>query len=95
VCAAFGEFMKRFLKSDKFPVQVDITWKKGCSRRDTGKVPARDLTLSMSNIDKMIEECGMSRQYAGVHFQSSITAGRKLCGPVGEVCFKKYQSLIK
>jgi hypothetical protein len=86
--------MRRFLKSDKFDPEVIVTYKKGCSRRETGKTPAADVDIILRDLDDMIEVCGKSRHYAGVHFEASIKAGVDLCGPVGAKCFEKYKSLI-
>jgi len=94
VCAAYGEFMKRFLKADKFDPEVIVSYKKGCSRRETGKTPSADMDITLSKIDEMIALCGKSRHYAGVHFEASIKAGIELCGAVGAKCYDKYKSLI-
>ena len=94
VCAAYVEFMRRFLKADKFDPEVIVTYKKGCSRRETGRTPAADLDIVLSSFDDMIALCGKSRHYAGVHFEASIQAGNDLCGPVGAKCYEKYKSLI-
>ena len=56
--------------------------------------PKSDVTLTFSSIDEFITLCGKSRQYAGVHFEASVTAGKKLCGQVGAKCYEKYLSMV-
>eukprot|EP00775_Hariotina_reticulata_P007995 gene7995-8193_t len=95
VCAAFGEYVKLFTKADSIQPPVAVTYRKGCSRREPGITPAQDFVKRVGNIEDMIQECGQSRIWAGVHFSSSVTAGIKLGRPIGRQCFAKYQSLIK
>ena len=93
VCAAYGEYMRRLHKSDKFDPPIIVTYPKGCSRREPGRTPKADITFTFNSIDEFITLCGKSRQYAGVHFEASIEAGKKLCGQVGAKCYERYLSL--
>ncbi|WIA15446.1 hypothetical protein OEZ85_002092 [Tetradesmus obliquus] len=90
VCAAYGEFMRRFLNSDSFQPPINVLLKKGCSRREPGLTPAQDIPMVLSSIDEMVQMCGLSRLHAGVHFKPSITAGAALGKPIGEKCFARY-----
>lgn len=86
--------MRLYLNSDSIEPAVNVFYNKGCSRRES-VTPAVRTPFRVSNIDAMIEECGLSRLYAGVHFMPSIKVGAKLGATVGKQCYKKYQSLVK
>ena len=86
--------MRRLHKSDKLDPPIVVTYPKGCSRREPGMTPKKDVTMTFSSIDELTTLCGKSRQYAGVHFDASVEAGKKLCGQVGAKCYEKYLSML-
>lgn len=91
VCAAYGEFMRNFLNSDVFRPPINVLMRKGCSRSEPGATPANDIPMQLTNIDDMVEMCGVSRLHAGVHFKPSIVAGAKLGKRIGQKCFERYR----
>ncbi|NER25709.1 MAG: hypothetical protein F6J96_34455 [Symploca sp. SIO1C2] len=62
--------------------------------RSVGYVPATDITLSWETFSDAASEAGRSRLYGGIHIELGNTGGAQLGTLVGEVVWKKYQSLL-
>jgi hypothetical protein len=65
--AAGAEILRRFTGRDVFGASV--TFPRGSSRIEPGKVPAQDVTLSWSTFSEAADEAGVSRRYGGIHFE--------------------------
>lgn len=87
--------MTKAIGTDTINPPISFTIKKGCSRREPGTTPGSDLQFDLKSVKAIVRICAMSRLQAGVHFQDSIDAGKKLCAPLGNKCFAKYESLKK
>lgn len=92
-CAAHGQAARRFLGSDNFGWSVPVP--RGASDIEPGLTPSTDIVLGpWATWNDFEQECGVSRQWAGVHFAASITAGQSLCRPVGDLAFEFVQRHI-
>ncbi|MDI1447994.1 vanadium-dependent haloperoxidase [Polyangium sp. 6x1] len=85
-CAAHAEASRRFLGSDNLGWVVSIP--QGSSLVEPGITPAQDITLSFATWTQFEEICGMSRNWGGVHFLASISSGRDLCSPIGDLAYE-------
>lgn len=90
-CQAVTEFFKEFLAGK--PFNYTATFKQGCSRREPGITPKNDISYTWKTLDELNTMCGLSRKWAGVHFQRSIDAGHKVCAGIGRKCFAKVKAL--
>jgi hypothetical protein len=84
LCATVAQAMRCYLGSDelgwKFPIPA------GTSRIEPG-LPPSNFTLEYPTWSTHEKECGQSRVWAGVHFQSAVDASLKVCGKLGQqVC---------
>lgn len=77
---------------DDIPYTVVIP--KGSSKFYPGQVPAEDFTLTIDKLSDWTGLCGVSRLYAGVHFEGSIEAGYKLCRGMGIKAHKFVEDLV-
>jgi hypothetical protein len=92
-CAAHSQASRRFLGSDTFGFSVMAP--KGSSVIEPGITPAQDIQLGPWNTFTEFEQvCGMSRFWGGVHFPSSVQAGRQLCEPIGDTAYEFVKSHI-
>ena len=92
-CSAHAQASRRYLGSDAFGWSVSAP--SGSSVFEPGVTPASDITLGPWHTFTEFEHaCGQSRLLGGVHFQHAITAGRELCGPIGDLAFEKLSRLL-
>ncbi len=73
--SAGAELLKRFTGSDTFGHSV--TLKAGAGGYESG-VPAADLTLRWSDLQRRGGQASMSRRYGGYHFEQGDVDGREL-----------------
>ena len=86
-CAAHAQASRRFLGSDLFGWSVPVA--KGSSVVEPGITPARDIVIGpFATFTDFENTCGLSRFWGGVHFLSSLTAGRELCQPIGDSAYE-------
>lgn len=64
-------------------IPYKVTIPKGTSRFYPGKIPSKDFVLDIKTLTEWRKLCGISRLWAGVHFEPSIKAGRDLCRGIG------------
>lgn len=67
---------------EDYPFEVMI--KKGSSKFYPGQVPAKDTKLRIEKLSDWSTLCGVSRLYAGVHFEPAIKAGLEVCRGIGK-----------
>jgi hypothetical protein len=81
-CAAHAQAARLFLGHDNlgFPVQYPA----GSSRVEPGITPAADTLLVFPNWTEFANDCGQSRVWAGVHFQSAVDESLALCSVFGD-----------
>jgi hypothetical protein len=83
ICAAHAQVARRYLKTDRFGFSIDIP--KGSSLVEPGITPATDITLGpWATYTDMVNECGESRIWGGVHFRAAVEEAKNLCGPFGD-----------
>ncbi|CDF36848.1 PAP2/haloperoxidase-like protein [Chondrus crispus] len=81
-CSALVEHAK--LNAPREDLPFGITVPKGSSKFYPGQVPEKDTRIEFKNLSEWSELCGVSRLYAGVHFEPSIQAGVDVCKGIGE-----------
>ena len=59
------------------------TFPAGSSKTEPGLVPAKNVTVTVSNLFEMRNQGGQSRLDGGMHFTKAIEAGHELCEGVG------------
>jgi hypothetical protein len=92
VSAAAAEVLRWFTGSDHFG--ASFTQRAGTSQIEPGKTPARDVTLSWATFSAAAQQAGLSRRYAGIHFEQGDLVGRSLGRHVGEQVWHKALSYI-
>jgi hypothetical protein len=88
-CAAHAQVMRRLLGSDAlgFSVQVPA----GSSSVEPGVTPAADLVLSWDTWTDLVNDCGQSRLWGGVHFSASIPAGMEIGHRIADLAYEFVQ----
>jgi hypothetical protein len=81
-CAAHAQASRRFLGSDALGWTVPYV--RGSSRIEPGVTPAQDTALVFATWTQFEENCGQSRVWGGVHFQSAVDASRPMCRAIGD-----------
>jgi hypothetical protein len=92
-CAAHAQSARLFLPQGDllgFPVVRPA----GSSRVEPGITPAVDTTLVFPTWTDFASDCGQSRVWAGVHFQSAVDESAKLCDVFGDTAFGYLNTLI-
>jgi len=90
LCLAFGGYMKRLTGSPDFVGgPFTITYPAGSSKF-IPNFPVADTVLSWNTYDEYAKECGVSRLWAGVHFQKAVDDATAICGDIGDVAFTEY-----
>lgn len=84
-CAAHTQSARLFLGSDVLGFPVDRP--AGSSRIEPGITPAADTLLVFPTWTEFAADCGQSRIWAGVHFQSAVDASVALCNQFGDKAF--------
>ena len=81
-CAAHAQASRLYFGSDELGWSFPVS--QGSSRIEPGVTPAVDITLGpWETWTQLVEECGLSRKWGGVHFLSSIEAGKEIGERVG------------
>ena len=94
ICVAYAEWAEMASNS---PGQLHYSFHfpAGSSAREPSMTPARDLDVGWNTTESFINECSMSRLYAGVHFQPSIEASKRMCRGIGRKSFLKIKNLLE
>ena len=81
-CAAHAQAARHYLGND------DLNWEvprlAGSSRVEPGVTPAVDTELQFATWTDWAADCGQSRVWAGVHFQSAVDESARVCGVFGD-----------
>ncbi len=81
-CAAHAQAARRYLGHD------DLNWEvprpAGSSRVEPGITPADDTVLQFATWTDWATDCGQSRVWAGVHFQSAVDESARVCEVFGD-----------
>jgi len=85
-CSAYAQAHRRFTGSDDFGFTLLV--RKGSSLIEPGITPARNLVLRWKTFTDFANDCAMARVWGGVHFVSSIEAGKELCRPMGDMGYE-------
>jgi hypothetical protein len=80
-CAAHAQSSRLYLGTDTLNWSLLVP--QGTSRIEPGHTPLADLTISFATWTEFEEECGMSRFWGGVHFESAIPAGQDIGTAIG------------
>ncbi len=87
--AASAEVLKRITGSDAFRHSVTLAPR---SLQVDPTLPSAPLTLTWDTFSQAAREAGVSRLYAGIHFEQADQAGRALGARIGATVFEKAQS---
>ena len=89
-CAAYTQFQRRFNNSDTLGYAFPVP--KGSSRVEPGFAPKKTILLGpWETWTEFEHDCGMSRNWGGVHFLPSIEASWEMCRPMGDRAYELMQ----
>ncbi|MDQ1817656.1 hypothetical protein RBA41_30585 [Massilia sp. CCM 9210] len=88
--AASADILRRFTGSDTFRHEVTIAAR---SLLIDPALPSAPVTLAWETFSDAVAEAGISRVYAGIHFERASTDGRTLGTQVGAAVFARAQAL--
>ena len=92
-CAAHAQAARLFLPwGDVLYYEVDRP--QGSSRVEPRITPAAETKLVFRTWSDFAADCGQSRVWAGVHFQSAVDESLKLCNVFGDQAFEYVNDLI-
>ena len=92
ISASAAEVLKRFTRSDDFG--YSYTRRAGVSALRGKPGPAHDVVLSWATFTEAADESGMSRRYAGLHFEDADLEGRALGRRVAALSWNKAQEYV-
>ncbi len=88
--AASADILRRFTGSDTFRHEVKVPAR---SLLIDPALPTEPVTLAWETFSDAVREAGLSRVYAGIHFERASTDGRILGEHVGAAVFARAQAL--
>ena len=91
--AAAAEVLKRFTGSDDFGQSITVA--PGSSLIEPGLTPAVPVTLHWTTFTEAADQAGMSRRYAGIHFETDDVAGRALGRLAAGEVWKKSMTYVE
>jgi len=91
-CAAHAQAARLYLGSDTLGYPFEF--KEGSSRIEPGVTPSADTTLIFPTWTDFEQDCGQSRVWAGVHFQSAVDESLAACGTFGNMAYDYVSTLI-
>lgn len=91
-CQAHAQSARLFLGNDV--LDYPVVYPAGSSRIEPGVTPSTDTTLLFGTWTELAEDCGQSRLWAGVHFQSAIDESMDFCPLFGDLAFEYMSSLV-
>jgi hypothetical protein len=92
ISASAAEVLKRFTRSDDF--EYSYTRPGGVSAAQGKTGPAHDVVLTWATFTEAADESGMSRRYAGLHFEDADLEGRALGRRVAALSWNKAQEYL-
>lgn len=90
--ASAAEVLKRFAESDYYGGSFTIA--PGTSLIEPGLTPGLPVTLSWDTFTSAADQAGISRRYAGIHFESDDLMGRQLGRLVANEVWRKAMTYI-
>jgi len=91
-CAAHAQSARLYLGSNN--LNWTVPRPAGSSRVEPGITPKKDIDLQFKTWTDFAADCGQSRVWAGVHFQSAIDASAQLCAVFGDMAFDYLETLL-
>jgi hypothetical protein len=91
-CNAHAQAARLYLGSDT--LNWDVPRSAGESRVEPGITPAADTVLHFGTWSDFAADCGQSRVWAGVHFQSAVDESARLCSVFGDMAYDYVLSLV-
>lgn len=91
-CQAHAQSARLYLGNDQLGYAVQ--YPAGSSRIEPGMTPSADKTLVFNTWTELAEDCGQSRLWAGVHFQSAIDESVDFCPIFGDMAFEYMDALV-
>jgi hypothetical protein len=91
-CAAHAQASRRFWGTDQLGIIYPVP--PGSSGIEPGKTPAGPVFLYWGTWTEFVHDCGMSRNWGGVHFLASLEAGWNVCRQFGDKAFDMMTDLI-
>ena len=88
-CLAQARILSKYFKSEE--LNLIVYMKKGSSKIEPNTTPSRDLIFTFKTLSDFVKQCGLSRIYAGINFESSIQEGQKICKSVADNAFNFIQ----
>lgn len=92
-CYAHAQAARNYL-----PMGDNLNWTvsfpAGSSRIEPGLVPAAPLDLHFATWTEFAADCGQSRVWAGVHFQSAVDESAAVCDTFGDLASDYLASLV-
>ena len=85
-CSTQAQVLRRYFNSDI--MNHSVKFPRGSSLIEPWRTPTEDTLAEFSTYDEYVKMCGISRVYAGVHFQASADEAEKLCKLVGDVAYE-------
>lgn len=92
-CEAHAQSARRFLPGGD-ALNWTVSYPAGSSRIEPGITPAADTDLFFATWSEFASDCGQSRVWAGVHFQSAVDASAQLCKAFGDTAFDYLEQLV-
>lgn len=91
-CTAHAQSARLFQGNDVLGWPVEFP--AGSSRIEPGITPANDTTLLFPTWTEWAADCGQSRVWAGVHFQSAVDEAAAVCPVFGDMAYDYLVSLV-
>lgn len=93
ICHSYAQAARLFLGGDQ--MSASEVFKAGSSMIEPGITPKTDVTLEWNSWSSWAEDCGRSRLWAGVHFNSSIDESAKFTPQFGTRAYNFIQAHLK
>jgi hypothetical protein len=90
-CSAIAQASRLFFKSDN--LNYTYTWMKGSSYVEPGTTPATTQELKFDTWSFFEIVCKTARLDGGVHTSFATDEGMRLCQPMGQRAYTKFQHL--
>jgi len=93
VCHSWAASAALFFGTDV--LDFSYTFPAGSSYYEPGVTPHSPVTVFFPTFTEMANTCGLSRNWAGVHFLASIEESARVCPNIAEPAYKNLQKLLK
>ena len=100
-CAAQAEAMRLYNGgSDAIPdtqegqLGFQGVFSAGSSVREPGVTPASDEVIRYSTWTEYVDDCGKSRVWSGLNFQSAVDESVKICNGIGRAAYAYFETLL-